>query len=106
MGSLKIQIGSHRCLRSSVKESFILGLCSKVLTQRRNTDSGPFNSFMGTQNSSKETRARAKQLAHDIGSYHVDLNMDKIVSGFTMLFSKLTYSDLDANSFVSVVLLT
>lgn len=34
---------------------------------------------MGTENSSKETRERAKNLAKDIGAYHVDLNMDTVV---------------------------
>jgi len=30
--------------------------------------------FMGTTNSSKETRSRAKELAEAIGAYHVDMN--------------------------------
>jgi len=45
--------------------------------------------YMGTQNSSSETRSRAKKLANDINSYHVDLNMDLIVRSFTMLFTTL-----------------
>ena len=36
--------------------------------------------FMGTTNSSKETRERARQLSEDIGSYHLDVNIDSIVS--------------------------
>ena len=44
---------------------------------------------MGTQNSSKETRARARELAESIGSYHIDLNFDAIVSAFTTLFTTL-----------------
>lgn len=35
--------------------------------------------YMGTENSSKQTRDRAKNLAKDIGAYHVDLNMDTLV---------------------------
>lgn len=46
--------------------------------------------FMGTTNSSKETRSRAKALATDIGAYHVDLNMDSVVSALTNLFSLVT----------------
>lgn len=45
--------------------------------------------FLGTSNSSKETRARAKDLANDIGCYHIDLNMDAIASAFTSLFTSL-----------------
>ncbi|OLL24912.1 Glutamine-dependent NAD(+) synthetase [Neolecta irregularis DAH-3] len=47
-------------------------------------------SFMGTQNSSKETRQRAKVLAQSIGAYHIDLNMDDLVSAVTNLFSIVT----------------
>lgn len=46
--------------------------------------------FMGTTNSSKDTRSRAKALATDIGAYHVDLNMDSVVSALTNLFSLVT----------------
>ncbi|CED83047.1 glutamine-dependent nad synthetase with gat domain-containing protein [Phaffia rhodozyma] len=46
--------------------------------------------FMGTENSSKDTRQRAKELASDIGSYHVDLNMDTVVSAVTSLFGLVT----------------
>lgn len=47
-------------------------------------------SFMGTENSSAETRARAKELAEVIGAYHVDLNMDSVVSAVRNLFSFVT----------------
>ncbi|KZF19560.1 glutamine-dependent NAD(+) synthetase [Xylona heveae TC161] len=43
--------------------------------------------FMGTTNSSKETRKRAKELAHDIGAYHVDLNIDSMTSAVLSVFS-------------------
>ena len=33
--------------------------------------------YMGTENSSPETRKRAKDLSSAIGSYHVDLNIRK-----------------------------
>lgn len=46
--------------------------------------------FMGTSNSSKETRARAKELAEAIGSYHVDLNMDSAVSAIVRVFEVTT----------------
>lgn len=46
--------------------------------------------YMGTENSSRETRARAKQLASDIGAYHVDLNMDTLVSAVVTLFATYT----------------
>ncbi len=47
-------------------------------------------SFMGTENSSKETRQRAKELADVIGAYHVDLNMDTLVKAVRDLFSFVT----------------
>lgn len=45
--------------------------------------------YMGTANSSKETRSRATQLAKDIGSYHLDINIDTVVSGFVKLLSSI-----------------
>ena len=46
--------------------------------------------FMGTTNSSKETRGRAKELAMHIGAYHIDLNIDTVVTALTNLFSLVT----------------
>jgi NAD+ synthase (glutamine-hydrolysing) len=45
---------------------------------------------MGTENSSPETRKRAKDLSNAIGSYHIDLNMDTVVSALQSLFSLVT----------------
>jgi NAD+ synthase (glutamine-hydrolysing) len=49
-----------------------------------------YTCFMGTVNSSKETRARAKDLAAKIGSFHVDMNMDTLVSGVVSVFEVAT----------------
>ncbi|GMM32918.1 glutamine-dependent NAD(+) synthetase [Saccharomycopsis crataegensis] len=46
--------------------------------------------FMGTENSSAETRSRAKELAAKIGAYHVDLNMDSLVGSVVNLFEVAT----------------
>lgn len=46
--------------------------------------------YMGTENSSKETRDRARDLATAIGSYHIDLNMDIVVSAIVTLFALVT----------------
>jgi NAD+ synthase (glutamine-hydrolysing) len=46
--------------------------------------------YMGTENSSAATRGRAKELANSIGSYHVDLNMDTMVSAVHTLFTTVT----------------
>lgn len=46
--------------------------------------------FMGTTNSSKDTRARAKSLAEEIGAYHTDLSIDSVVSALTSLFTTVT----------------
>lgn len=42
------------------------------------------------ENSSPDTRARAKDLAKDIGSYHLDLNIDTVYHAVTALFSAVT----------------
>ena len=49
-----------------------------------------YTCFMGTENSSKDTRARSKELAKVISSYHVDLNMDSLVSSVVSLFEVTT----------------
>ncbi|KAJ3932763.1 MAG: hypothetical protein NXY57DRAFT_1071478 [Lentinula lateritia] len=46
--------------------------------------------YMGTENSSAETRNRAKNLAGAIGSYHIDLNMDAVVTAVRNLFGFIT----------------
>lgn len=42
------------------------------------------------KNSSPDTRKRAKDLAHAIGSYHVDFNIDGVVNAVTSLFKTVT----------------
>lgn len=46
--------------------------------------------FMGTENSSNETRQRSKDLSKEIGSYHVDLNMDTLVTSVISVFEVAT----------------
>lgn len=46
--------------------------------------------YMGTENSSAETRKRAKDLAKAVGAYHTDLNMDTVVTSIRDLFSFVT----------------
>ena len=46
--------------------------------------------FMGSENSSKETRQRAKKLAGDIGAYHTDISIDTVVSALRNLFTAVT----------------
>ncbi|KAK9463914.1 uncharacterized protein V1516DRAFT_632342 [Lipomyces oligophaga] len=48
------------------------------------------SSYMGTENSSFDTRKRATQLASEIGSYHVDLNMDSAVTAVREIFVTVT----------------
>jgi len=40
-----------------------------------------FTSYMGTSNSSKETRARAEELAKSIGANYYYSNIDAMVTG-------------------------
>jgi NAD+ synthase (glutamine-hydrolysing) len=46
--------------------------------------------YMGTENSSGATRARAKQLADEIGCYHTDLNIDNVTSAIINVFQIAT----------------
>lgn len=46
--------------------------------------------FMGTEHSSVDTRSRAKELSEVIGSYHIDLNMDTVVTAVRTLFAVVT----------------
>ncbi|KAI4289556.1 MAG: hypothetical protein L6R35_001168 [Caloplaca aegaea] len=43
--------------------------------------------FMGSTNSGKETRQRAHVLSKTIGSYHLNIEIDTVVSAITSLFS-------------------
>jgi len=46
--------------------------------------------YMESQNSSKATRNRAKAIADQVGSYHLDVNIDSVVSALVSTFIKLT----------------
>lgn len=46
--------------------------------------------FMGSVNSSKETRQRASILANQLGSYHIEINIDSAVSALLTIFNAVT----------------
>uniref|UniRef100_A0ACD5Z8E5 Uncharacterized protein n=1 Tax=Avena sativa TaxID=4498 RepID=A0ACD5Z8E5_AVESA len=46
--------------------------------------------YMGTENSSEDTKSRAKRLAEEIGSFHFDVPIDSVVSAFLSLFERFT----------------
>lgn len=46
--------------------------------------------YMGTVNSSEETRERSSRLAEEIGASHLDVKIDTVVSAITSLFSLIT----------------
>lgn len=46
--------------------------------------------FMGSENSSEDTKKRAKDLADEIGSWHLDVSIDGVVSALLSLFQTLT----------------
>lgn len=46
--------------------------------------------FMGSENSSRETRQRASTLASQIGSYHLEINIDSAVSALLAIFNAVT----------------
>ncbi|RKU24432.1 NAD(+) synthase [Candidatus Poribacteria bacterium] len=49
-----------------------------------------YTCYIGTENSSRETRKRAKQLAEEIGAHHLDINMDGLVNALQSLFTRIT----------------
>lgn len=42
--------------------------------------------YMGSKNSSSDTRKRAKELAQAIGAYHVDIDIDAITTAIVNVF--------------------
>ncbi|XP_015896055.3 glutamine-dependent NAD(+) synthetase [Ziziphus jujuba] len=46
--------------------------------------------FMGSENSSEATKSRAKVLADEIGSWHLDISIDGVVSALLSLFQTVT----------------
>nr|CAG8545687.1 9640_t:CDS:10 [Entrophospora candida] len=54
------------------------------------TDPRELSNYMGTENSSEETRKRAKNLADSIGSYHLNFNIDTIITCILTLFTMVT----------------
>ncbi|KAL4200645.1 hypothetical protein AMTRI_Chr02g212180 [Amborella trichopoda] len=46
--------------------------------------------FMGSENSSEETTMRARVLSDEIGSWHIDLKIDNVVSALISVFHSLT----------------
>ena len=49
-----------------------------------------YTCYIGTENSSRETQKRAKQLAEQIGAYHLNINMDGLVNALQSLFTRIT----------------
>lgn len=46
--------------------------------------------YMGSENSSKETKQRAGRLANQLGCYHIELNIDSAVSTILNIFNTVT----------------
>ncbi|KAJ7531013.1 hypothetical protein O6H91_14G028700 [Diphasiastrum complanatum] len=46
--------------------------------------------YMGSENSSEDTRTRSSNLAKQIGASHLDVKIDTVVSSLVLLFSSLT----------------
>ncbi|KAM9958172.1 hypothetical protein ACTFIW_013152 [Dictyostelium discoideum] len=49
-----------------------------------------FTAYLGSKNSSKETRDRAMEIAKDIGSVHKEVDIDDISQSFNDAFSQIT----------------
>lgn len=50
-----------------------------------------YTCYMGTNNSSQETRTRAAHIADQVGSYHLALSIDEIVSSFSTVFAQVKF---------------
>ena len=74
LASLRTVVGIEGYFPQSPRE-----ICSHLLV----------TTFMGTKESSKEGRSRAKQLAEFIGSEHIELDIDSIVEEFKALVKKI-----------------
>ncbi|PVV00052.1 hypothetical protein BB559_000166 [Furculomyces boomerangus] len=46
--------------------------------------------YMGTENSSQETRTRASEMAKSIGTYHIEMNFDSVVAAILAIFVAIT----------------
>jgi len=46
--------------------------------------------YMGSVNSSRETRERSQQLAAEVGSYHIGLQIDSVCDALVALFQRIT----------------
>lgn len=68
-------LGDHEYKPNSATE-----LCNRILV----------TCYMGSENSSKETRNRAATLAAQIGSYHMLISIDKAMSAVLEVFSSVT----------------
>ena len=42
--------------------------------------------YMGSKNSSADTRQRARELAHDIGAYHINIDIDTVTTAIVNIF--------------------
>ena len=60
------------------------------LTAQKLAESVLTTVYMGTKNSSSETRKRAVNLAAEIGSDHLDVKVDSAVDAMSQLFAIIT----------------
>ena len=90
--ALAVSIGEAHCCACLVVACRIGGYAEgEEVTDAQDLAKRVFTSvFMGTANSSVDTRARSKQLAAEIGCTHVDANIDGAVAAMEALFSTIT----------------
>ncbi|MEZ4645380.1 MAG: NAD(+) synthase [Chloroflexota bacterium] len=85
--SAKCEPETRRC---SPMHAVWQAITSTSQPRRPNLPTAFYTCYMGTQNSSKETRARAKELAAQIGAHHLDINIDTVVESVVNLFVWVT----------------
>ena len=50
----------------------------------------PYTVYLGSQNSSAETRSRSRRLAAEVGSSHLDVDIDAVVAAVVGFFTAVT----------------
>eukprot|EP01084_Bolivina_argentea_P020212 37605_1 len=83
-GDLDVLYDIRKVLKLNENDKYIpktaKELCSKIL----------HTTYMGTTNSSKETRERALNLSLELGSYHLNCDIDILIDAMLKLFTLIT----------------
>ncbi|KAJ1982391.1 glutamine-dependent NAD(+) synthetase [Dimargaris verticillata] len=83
-GNQQVLLDARRMCGHAPDSDFVPGSAQELASHLFHT------CFMGTTNSSTETRQRAKDLAGAIGAYHLNIDMDTVVQAVVAVFTHFT----------------